>query len=158
LLVDRLPPEGTEVVVETTEEERAALAADFKLPAIHALEGRYRVTGSSRGVSVVGRIRAKIAQECVVTLEPFDSTIDEEVALDFAPPRDKPAATGPDQPDTPDEIVAGRIDLGTITAEFLALGLDPYPKKPGVDFSYEEGGEAAADSPFAALGRLKGDA
>ena len=35
----------------------------------------------------------------------------------------------------PDEIVNGQIDLGAITAEFLVLGLDPYPRKPGVDFS-----------------------
>ena len=36
----------------------------------------------------------------------------------------------------PDEIVNGQIDLGALTAEFLALGLDPYPRKPGVDFSF----------------------
>jgi uncharacterized metal-binding protein YceD (DUF177 family) len=155
LIVDRLPPEGTEVVVETTDEERAALAADFNLPAIHALEGRYQITGSSRGVSVVGRVRAKIAQECVVTLEPFDSTVDEEVSVDFTLPSQKSAPTGPEEADPPDEIVDGRIDLGTITAEFLALGLDPYPKKPGVEFSHEVKGEAATDSPFAALARLK---
>ena len=28
----------------------------------------------------------------------------------------------------------GRIDLGAIVAEHLALGLDPYPRTPGVDF------------------------
>ena len=29
----------------------------------------------------------------------------------------------------------GRIDLGQLAAEFLALGLDPYPRKPGVEFA-----------------------
>jgi hypothetical protein len=46
--------------------------------------------------------------------------------------------------------------LGALTAEFLALGLDPYPRKPGVDFSYKEDGDEA-DTPFAALRRLRKD-
>jgi hypothetical protein len=53
----------------------------------------------------------------------------------------------------PDEIVNGHIDLGALTAEFLALGLDPYPRKPGVDFDYK--GDDKPDSPFAALAKLK---
>ena len=155
LSVARLAPEGLEVVVEATPEERNALAADFQLPAINALEGRYRVTGSNERVRVEGTMRATIVQVCVVTLEPFESTLDEEVSVDFGPPDAAVAATGPDEADRPDEIVEGRIDVGTITAEFLALGLDPYPKKPGVEFSYDESEGAPPDSPFAALARLK---
>lgn len=158
LAVERLPPEGLDVVVEASAEERVALAADFKLPAIHFLEGRFRVTGSGERVRVVGRVRASLAQVCVVTLEPFDTTLDEEVAVQFGPPGQGPAVTGPDAPDAPDEIVDGRIDLGSITAEFLALGLDPYPKKPGTDFAFEPEPGTEPASPFAALGRLKPDA
>jgi hypothetical protein len=55
----------------------------------------------------------------------------------------------------PDEIVNGQIDLGALTAEFLALGLDPYPRKPGVDFDYRDPADEK-DSPFAALNKLKG--
>ena len=51
------------------------------------------------------------------------------------------------------ELCNGRIDLGALTAEFLALGLDPYPRKPGVAF---EPHEEAAEKPLAALHRLKG--
>ena len=40
----------------------------------------------------------------------------------------------------PDEIVNGKIDLGAVAAEFLALGLDPYPRKPGVDFDFKDPG------------------
>ena len=40
--------------------------------------------------------------------------------------------------------------LGALTAEFFALGLDPYPRKPGVEFA-APAEEAAPDSPFAAL-------
>ena len=36
--------------------------------------------------------------------------------------------------DRPDPVVDGKIDLGAVAAEFFALGLDPYPRKPGVEF------------------------
>lgn len=154
--VDRLPPEGAEVTVEATPEECAALAVDFKLPGIQSVEGRYRVTGSAGRVRVVGRVRASITQVYVVTLELFDSVLDEEVAVDFAGPEvARSAAASAADADPPDEITDGTIDLGSLSAEFVALGLDPYPKKPGVAFSFDEGAPKEADSPFATLGRLK---
>ncbi|HVL71940.1 MAG TPA: DUF177 domain-containing protein [Beijerinckiaceae bacterium] len=155
--VDRLPPEGAEVAVVATREECDALARDFKLPAIGSLEGRYRVTGGPQRARVSGRVRAAITQICVVTLEPFDSVVEEEVEVDFAETeaaRERP--DGETDFDPPDEIVGGRIDLGALTAEFLALGLDPYPRKPGVAFEPQAEG-VPDDSPFAALKRLKSE-
>jgi len=153
--VSNVPPQGTQVRVEATAEECAALAKDFKLPAIHALAAEYRITGSAKGIHVAGRVTAEVAQTCVVTLEPFDAEIEEEVEVDFAEPSGMPAEppTEIHEYDPPDEIVNGHIDLGALTAEFLALGLDPYPRKPGVDFEYES--DDKPDSPFAALGKLK---
>jgi hypothetical protein len=58
-------------------------------------------------------------------------------------------------PDPPDPIIGGRIDLGALAAEFLSLGLDPYPRKPGVDFEAPEGDAPGEESPFAALGKLR---
>ena len=54
-----------------------------------------------------------------------------------------------DESDT-DPIVDGKIDLGALAAEFFALGLDPYPRKPGVSFESPEEPEATV-SPFSAL-------
>ena len=56
--------------------------------------------------------------------------------------------------DPPDPIVDGKIDLGALAAEFLALGLDPYPRKPGVAFDPPEP-QGGRDSPFAALAEPK---
>ena len=36
--------------------------------------------------------------------------------------------------DPRDPIMNGQIDLGALAAEFLALNLDLYPRKPGVTF------------------------
>ncbi len=153
--VTNIPPQGSHAVVEATAEECTALARDFKLPAIHALKGEYRLTSSAKGIHVSGRVSARIEQTCVVTLDPFESEIDEEVDVDFAEPSGMPAEppTEMHEYEPPDEIVNGHIDLGALTAEFLALGLDPYPRKPGVNFDYQS--DDPLDSPFAALGKLK---
>jgi uncharacterized metal-binding protein YceD (DUF177 family) len=152
--VDRLPARGTEAVVEATPEEREALARDFGLAAIHALKGTFRVAGDRRRLTVTGRVEATVTQVCVVTLDPFDSSVSEDVDVAFTEAREEPLPeemeiTG----DLPDEIVDGRVDLGSLAAEFLALGLDPHPRKPGV--SFEDAPEPAGESPFAALARLK---
>jgi uncharacterized metal-binding protein YceD (DUF177 family) len=158
-LVDimRIPPRGQEVHVEATAEECAALARDFGLPGIQALSGDYHLQASAKGIHVTGAVKASITQICVTTLEPFDSMIEEEVEVDFAEPSGMPAEPPTDihEYEPPDEIVNGQIDLGALTAEFLVLGLDPYPRKPGVDFSYRDPADEK-DSPFAALNKLKG--
>ena len=148
-----LPDQGMDATVEATQEEREALARDFEIPAIHSLSGFFHLSGTSRRVHVSGRIAASVSQICVVTLDPFESEIQENVEVDFAAPDIASAQAGEDAPDA---IVEGAIDLGALTAEFLALGLDPYPRKPGVDFTYHAA-EDKATSPFAALAKLKRD-
>ena len=149
--VTDIPQEGVDVTVEARPEEREALARDFKLPAIHSLTGAFHVTGTRSRVHVSGRVDARIEQICVVTLDPFENEVHEDVEVDFA--ASAPAAQGEDPPD---EIVGGTVDLGALAAEFLALGLDPHPRKPGVDFSFEAADDRAP-SPFAALEKLKRD-
>jgi uncharacterized metal-binding protein YceD (DUF177 family) len=155
--VTNLPPQGSEVHVEATAEECAALAQDFGLPGIRSLAGDFTLKSSVKGVHVTGTVKADVTQICVVTLDPFDSVIEEEVEVDFAEPSGMPPEppTEMHEYEPPDEIVNGEIDLGALTAEFLALGLDPYPRKPGVDFEYRDPADTD-DSPFAALRKLKG--
>lgn len=154
--VMRIPPRGQDVHVEATAEECAALAQDFGLPAIRSLSGDYHLKTSAKGINVTGVVKASITQICVTTLEPFDSAIEEEVEVDFAESSGMPAEPPTDinEYEPPDEIVNGQIDLGALTAEFLALGLDPYPRKPGVDFDYRDPSDEK-DSPFAALNKLR---
>ena len=57
----------------------------------------------------------------------------------------------------PDAIVDGKIDLGALAAEFLALGLDPYPRKPGASFESSELdlGSESIGSPFDILKKMQ---
>ncbi len=154
ILVERTVRAGQPVTVEANEEERAALARDFGLPGITRLSGTFRLSGSLHRLQVTGTVESTLTQTCVVTLEPFDTTVSEEVDVDFAD-QDAFAGTPAEDADIPDPIVNGRIDLGSLAAEFLALGLDPYPRKPGVAF--EPPADAGEETPFAALQTLKGD-
>ena len=56
--------------------------------------------------------------------------------------------------DPPDLIIDGHIDLGAVTVEFLALGLDPFPRKPDAKFSYIDPADQK-ENPFAKLITLK---
>ncbi len=52
-------------------------------------------------------------------------------------------------------LIGNAVDLGLIATEFFILGIDPYPRKPGVAF---EGPKTAADPtsrPFAGLAALQ---
>ena len=58
--------------------------------------------------------------------------------------------------DPPEAIRDGVIDLGAVATEFLLLGLDPYPRKPGAVFDAPPAGDPKSH-PFAALAALKKD-
>ena len=48
----------------------------------------------------------------------------------------------------------GVVDLGAVATEFLLLGIDPYPRKPGAVFDAPPAGDPSSH-PFAALAALK---
>ena len=155
----KVSPSGVEAAVDANEAERAALAADLGLPAIHRLEGRFRLTGARERVTVRGRVSASVEQICVVSLESFPAEIDEEVEMSFAAPDERRPRREAEEVelsldhDPPDELTGDFVDLGAVTAEFLALGLDPFPRKPGVAFETPPE-ERERESPFARLAEL----
>lgn len=162
--VDALPRDGLRQRISASEAERAALARRFALDSILNLEADFVIERSGRGVRVAGEARAEVMQICVVTLEPFPAEIVEEVDVRFAPPSDegrKPPAREEevrfDAEDEPDPLIDGRVDLGELAAEFIALGLDPYPRKPDAEF-YPPTEAEDPDSPFAGLPIFKGKA
>ncbi|MFD0934490.1 YceD family protein [Methylobacterium trifolii] len=152
--VERLPQGRGAVTVEASPAECAALAADFRIPAIRDLVGRFAVEGPTSRLRVTGRVEAVVTQVCTVSLEPFESRVDEAVDEVFTD-TDQRAGTDAEEADIPDPIVGGRIDFGRLTAEFLALGLDPYPRKPGVSFEPVQAGPDI--TPFDALRGLTRD-
>lgn len=166
--VDEIKLRGSHVTVRAEAAELAGIAAMLDLPSVESLEARYVLSRSGTRVKLEGEMKAALHQICAVTLEAFPVTLTVPLKLDFAPadqpnPRRKSADDDSgsidvevklNEEDPPEPIVDGMIDLGAVTLEFLALGLDPYPRKPGAVFA-EPAPEQPPESPFAALARLK---
>ena len=84
--IDALPADGLTQTIEASPEERAALAAINRLPAIASVTANFTVRRSGRGgARVTGDVHAEVTQVCVVSLEPFAATVDEPVDVRFAP-------------------------------------------------------------------------
>src|SRR5271165_1974574 len=154
-----LPREGQTVTIEASPAEREALATLYNLPSIEALVATLVLKPTARdGVRVRGAVHGELTQVCVVSLEPFPATIDEALDVRFASRfGDESARRRAEEPETlsmaedePDPIVDGKIDLGALAAEFFALGIDPYPRKPGAEFEPPAEPETEA-TPFAVL-------
>lgn len=153
--------------LETSAAERQAMADLAGVRDILLAQATFDVVPKSGGrVQVTGHVRARVGQTCVVTLEPIESEIDEEVDLIFAPEAEvrrladlieegqddqEPAEVA----DPPEAIVNGIIDLGRIATDALFLAIDPYPRKPGVVFEAEVTALDPEDHPFAALKALQ---
>jgi hypothetical protein len=47
----------------------------------------------------------------------------------------------PEGPDAPESFTGTSIDVGALAEQFFALGIDPYPRKEGVELPEAAGGE-----------------
>jgi hypothetical protein len=160
-----IPDTGRRVELVADDATRAALAQAAGLAALPRLEATFDLTRQGRdGLHVAGRVSAVVGQNCVVTLEPMESTVDEAVDLVFVPPppeEPKPRAAegeeggGGKVKDEPEPLQDGVIDLGAVATEFLLLGINPYPRKPGATFDAPQPAQDPASHPFAALAALK---
>ncbi|MDI4664362.1 DUF177 domain-containing protein [Xanthobacter autotrophicus] len=155
--VTDLPPGGFDLELNPDAATCAALARHAGVLAVEQLVARLHLAPEgAAGVHVTGRLTATVRQTCGVTLEPFDAPLSEGIDVHFVPAGTfRPADTDEENEiDPPDEIQDGHIDAGALVSEFLALGVDPYPRKPGAVFE-PPAEDVAAASPFAALARLK---
>lgn len=149
LAVDRLGPDGLDLTVEASAAECAALAERMQVPAVLALSCHYHLVRPVAGcITAHGRLHGRVVRTSVVSLEDFETAVEEDFTVRFVP-----AGEESDQidPESDDEIPfrAGMLDLGEATAEQLGLALDPYPRRPGEELPDSDPG--LATSPFAAL-------
>jgi hypothetical protein len=167
VVVAQLPDTGLHRDIEADPAARASMAGVAGLREVLSASASLEVTPKNGGrVHVTGRVRARIGQTCVVTLDPIENEIDEPIDLVFAPPEQIPqlsdlvddaAESDVEIPDPPEPIVNGVIDLGRLATDALFLAVDPYPRRP--DAVFEPLIEAAdpMDHPFAALKALQVD-
>jgi hypothetical protein len=166
--VAQIPDTGLHRDIEAGSATRAAMAELGGLREVLAASASLDVTPRGGGrFQVEGRVRARIGQTCVVTLDPIENEIDEAIDLIFAPPEQIPelsdliddaAESSEEIPDPPEPIENGFIDLGRLATDALFLGVDPYPRRPDAVFEPPAVAADPEDHPFAALKALQLDA
>ena len=174
--VETIRQRGTPAQVGVDAATRPRIAAALDIASLERLDGRFTLTRNGERVRLEGHVEAALHQTCIVTLEPFAVALSVPLRLDFLPEAElaviaaraakdagKDAGKGEidiefnlNEEDPPEPIVDGVIDLGAVMLEFLALSLDPYPRKPGAAFETSQP-DVLMQSPFAALARLKRD-
>jgi hypothetical protein len=171
IAVEDVPAEsGRHIELSADADTRAAIAQVAGVREISRLQANFDVKRQGEsGLHVAGHVSATVGQNCVVTLEPLVNEVDEQIDLVFAPQpasldrrvddddddedSEKPSRRSRQTLDGPEPLIGGVVDLGALATEFVILGLDPYPRKPGAVF------EAPQDlkpdpGPFAALAGL----
>ncbi|GMO27368.1 MULTISPECIES: YceD family protein [unclassified Bradyrhizobium] len=167
IIVAQIPDTGLHRKLEASAAERQAMAEVAGLREVVSAQADFDVVPRSGGrVQVTGSVRARIGQTCVVTLDPIESEIEEEVDLVFAPEAEvrkmadlieegQDDAEPPEVVDPPEAIANGIIDLGRIATDALFLAIDPYPRKEGAVFEAEVTAVDPEDHPFAVLKALQ---
>lgn len=159
--VERIGREEIERRIEAKPDERAALAERLGLASLDLLQADLRLKRLSRGrIGVEGRFEAKLTQLCVVSLESVAAQIEGEFAVEFVeagPGPETEAVVAIDSVDPPEPIEDGLIDLGEAVVQQLAERIDPYPRAPGADLTWQDEKPAMSEPkrPFAALSALQ---
>jgi uncharacterized metal-binding protein YceD (DUF177 family) len=152
--LDRIGALGLDYTVEASAAECAALTERMLIPAVKSLSCTFQLVREGRDkVYAKGVLRADVTQNCVVSLEDFDSTVEEAFQVRFVPEGEE---SDDDDLESDDEITfqGNVIDLGEAAAEQLALALEPYPRAPGVELPETGDEPEERPNPFAALRRL----
>ena len=188
---DSLRERVTRVVLTANPVQASALADLNGLVSVNELTATFDIARAGRdGVKLAGAIAARVTQTCSITLEPFEADVQESFELKYMPASSSPSGArhrktdlmkeaqsrkdlqervvehNMTEEDPPEEMVDGKIDLGALVTEFFALGIDPYPRKPGADLAaiashipnLELDGPTGIEekiSPFSSLSKLK---
>ncbi len=162
------------VEIEADEAERIALAKRFDLPKIHSLHSEVAFEEDGKAILGRGNLKALFLQNCAVSGEEFEVTIDEPLLLRFVEAGTiEPTLTDGDDaalgstadieieltPDDCDEIeyTGESFDLGEAVAQSLGLAIDPYAEGPGADAARKAAGITGDDAPSGPLAEaLKG--
>ena len=142
-------------------DECRALEQALRIPSVASLEASYRIAGlSGGGYKLSGDIKADVVQACVVTLEPVPALVADRFNVEFwSDPAsreekgDQSVLEGADV----EPLIVGQIDVGRIVFETLSGGLNPYPRKQGAEFGWQDPALAKPElqGPFAALAKFK---
>lgn len=136
--VNNLPPASEKISLTVTHEILKLVAEACDVISIENLEAVFRFKRwRKHGVTLNCDMKAKIEQECIATLEPVWSHINESFERQFLPERssdykmpeiiDGEMILDPEA-DLPDIIMGNTLNLWDILIEELILVINPFPR------------------------------
>lgn len=175
--IDHIDRHGKKDTVIASEAECESLAKRFDLLSVKHLKADITIMPREGGTKyeVTGHLTAKVTQESVVSGKPVENDVLQDIHAWYA---DETRIASfekakkqrhqdefeedheiKNEQDDPDIITNGVIDMGEITAQFLGLGLDDFPRGEdegeGIGDHIEVKPEDARENPFAKLAVLK---
>lgn len=145
--LEKIKTTGMELEISATPDECKALARRFDLVGINRLDARLdlrRHEGAGGAEYVVaGDFSADVVQPCAITLEPIETCVASKLAVRYMSPQAYEEFEERHDQDTPldleeediEVLPDGVLDLGELVAQYLAISLESYPRKQGVDLS-----------------------
>lgn len=164
-IADLAADRAVDFALQPSAEERAALAEALGVNAIRKLRfaGQLRPDGA-KDWRLVAQLGATVVQDCVATLAPVTTRIDEPVTRSYL--ADPPPDTSAEEAEMPDddtqEPLPKLLDLAQVMEEALALAVPAYPRAEGAELgaviATPKGAAAfdpAEEKPFAGLAALR---
>jgi len=105
-----------------------------------------------------GTLQASVVQSSVVDLEAVPSFIEENFSVEYWPADaigDAGEEAAPLDADPPEPIAGGKIQVGALLCELLAVSIDPYPRNEGDSFEWTPPRPEPETGPFAGLARFR---
>lgn len=133
----------------------------LQVPAVNSFKADMKLRFQKKKglLNVTGKVQANLSLVSVISLEEFnkDYMADFSVVYDTNAKYDDIYQDDEDiNLDVPDIVINGKIDLGDIAIEQLALVLEDHPRQEGEEFdSVIEDNTSISNNPFAVLAKLK---
>lgn len=149
--IEKIPKQGLSLSVKLTESERKTLQAMLDLVDIQNFEVDVEIKkAGAQSYRLKGRVSADIVQNCIVTLERLNSSLQEDIDTRFLPAFPKHAKPNEsqeitetidinplEQSDT-EGIVDNVLNVGKVIYETFATAIEPYPRKNDVSFEWDD--------------------
>jgi len=121
---------------EATLEEREKLARRFDVPFIELFKVDLTFIKTSEEpetLHVSGTLRAKLTQQCVISLKDFGESLESAFAFEATDPRHIDEEMFEEDEEPPEPLTDCTLDVGEVLAQILALEINPYPKSPDAE-------------------------
>jgi uncharacterized metal-binding protein YceD (DUF177 family) len=167
--LSKISKDGRELSLTLEPASAIELAKACGIEAVESLSANLLIRPWRKsGFSVRGSFEAQIVQQCVVTLEPVQETVKDDIERFFLPAEEMERFEEKaldelelffDESDPPDPLEGTELDLFSMVSEQLLLSKSPYPRVEGANLPSSEDedleAEEEAEKPFAALKILK---